>query len=133
MQMEGFRRRRHAVNGQAERRKDRTGLGECHGAAARDLQQCRPVEAAEHDAEASVERHLAEHLRRRHPGGKNCLGYPRLLLAEPRRETCQIHCTSEMACYGPVSTLQHADGIAPSMPIVQFEFVSVQTASAASA
>jgi hypothetical protein len=75
------------VNGQAEGRKDRTRLGERHGAAARDLQQCRSVEAAEHDAEASVERHLAEHLRRWHAGGEDCLGHPRLLLAEPRRET----------------------------------------------
>jgi hypothetical protein len=62
-------------------------LGERHGAAARDLQQCRSVEAAEHDAEASVERHLAEHLRRWRAGGENCLGHPRLLLAELRRET----------------------------------------------
>jgi hypothetical protein len=62
-------------------------MSERHGAAARDLQQCRSVEAAEHDAEASVERHLAEHLRRRHAGGEDCLGHPRLLLAEPRRET----------------------------------------------
>jgi hypothetical protein len=75
------------VNGQAEVRKDCTRLGERHGAAARDLQQCRSVEAAEHDAEASVERHLAEHLRRWHAGGEDCLGHPRLLLAEPRRET----------------------------------------------
>src|SRR3984957_16190901 len=85
--MEGLRRRRHPVNGQAEGPKDRTRLGERHGAAARDLQQCRSVEATEHDAEASVERHLAEHLRRWHAGGENCLGHPRLLLAEPRRET----------------------------------------------
>jgi hypothetical protein len=62
-------------------------MSERHGAAARDLQQCRSVEAAEHDAEASVERHLAEHLRRRHAGGEDCLGHPHLLLAEPRRET----------------------------------------------
>ena len=60
---------------------------ERHGAAARGLQQCRPVEAAEHDAEASVERHLAEHLRRGHAGGEGCLGHQRLLLADPRRET----------------------------------------------
>src|ERR1700722_8747207 len=85
--MEGLRRRRHPVNGQAEGPKDRTRLGERHGAAARDLQQCRSVEATEHDAEASVERHLAEHLRRWHAGGEDCLGHPRLLLAEPRRET----------------------------------------------
>jgi hypothetical protein len=31
--------------------------------------------------------HLAEHLRRRHAGGENRLGHPRLLLAELQRET----------------------------------------------
>src|SRR5271169_5663763 len=43
-QMEGLPRRRHPVNGQAEGRKERTRLRERHGAAARDLQQCRSVE-----------------------------------------------------------------------------------------
>src|SRR6267378_6068710 len=85
--MESLRRRRHPVNGQAEGRKDRTRLNERHRAAARELQQCRSVEAAEHDAEASIERHLAEHLRCRHASGEDCLGHPRLLLAELRRET----------------------------------------------
>jgi hypothetical protein len=64
-----------------------TRLGERHSAAARDLQQCRSLEAAEHDAEASVERHLVEHFRRWHTGGEDCAGHPRRLLAEPQRET----------------------------------------------
>ena len=75
------------MNGQAKGREYRARLGERHAAAARGLQQCRSIEALEHDAEASVERHLAEHLRGRHAGGEDCLGHPRLLLAEPRRET----------------------------------------------
>src|SRR5215469_3584041 len=86
-QMDGLRRRRHPVYGQAERRKDRARLGQRHGAAARDLQQCRSVEAGEHDAEASVERHLAEHLRRRHAGGEDCPGHPCLMPDELWRET----------------------------------------------
>ena len=86
-QREGLRRRRHPVNGQAEGRKDGARLSERHGAAARGLQQRRSVEAAEHDAEASVDRHLAEHLRRWQAGGEDGLGHPRLLLAELRRET----------------------------------------------
>jgi hypothetical protein len=61
------------------------GDGLCHG----DIhpEKCRSVEAAEHDAEAPVERHLAEHLRRRHAGGEDGPDRPRLLLAELRRET----------------------------------------------
>ena len=75
------------MNGQAEGREDRARLPERHGAAAHELQQGRSVEAAEHDAEASLQRHLAEHLRRRRTGGEDGPGHPRLLLAEPRRET----------------------------------------------
>lgn len=62
-------------------------LGERHGAPPRELQQRRSVETAEHNAEASVERHLAEYLRRRQAGGEDRAGHPSLLLAEPRRET----------------------------------------------
>src|SRR6202042_996425 len=48
---------------------------------------CRSVEPAEHDAEASLQRHLAGRIRRWHDGGEDCLGHPRLLLAELLRET----------------------------------------------
>ncbi len=86
-QRQSLRRRRHPVNGQGEGRKDRARLSERYGAAARGLKQGRSIEAAEHDAEASVERHLAEHLRRWHAGGESRPGHPRLLLAELPRET----------------------------------------------
>ena len=85
-QRKGLRRRRHPVNGQAERRKDGARPSERHGAAARGLQQGRSVEAAEHDAEAAVERHLAEHLRAGAPAAKTA-GRSAPPAAEPRRET----------------------------------------------
>ena len=85
-QKEDVRRRRRLVNGQAERREDRARLLERHGAAARELQQGRSVEARQHDAEAPLQGHLAEHLRRRAAGGEDGAGHSRLVPADPLRD-----------------------------------------------
>ena len=58
---------------------------EGHGAAARELQQGRSVEARQHDAEAPLQGHLAEHLGRRAARGENGAGHPRLPPADPLR------------------------------------------------
>ena len=79
------RRRGRVVNGQAKRRDDRARLRIGDGAAARELQQGRSVEARQHDAEAPLQGHLAEHLGRRAARGENGAGHPRLPPADPLR------------------------------------------------
>ena len=49
-----------------------------HGAASRELQQGRPIEAPQHDAEAPFHGHLVEHLRRWGAGGEGGAGHSRL-------------------------------------------------------
>ena len=61
-------------------------MPERHGAAARELQQGRSVEAAEHDAEAPLQGHFVEHLRRRGAGGEDGAGHSRLPPAVPSRD-----------------------------------------------
>ncbi len=84
-QGEYVRRRRRLVNGYVEGREDRARLSKRHGAAARELQQGRSVEARQHDAEAPLQGHLVEHLRRRGAGGEDGAGHSRLVPAEPLR------------------------------------------------
>ena len=74
------------MNGQAEGREDRARLLGRHGAGPRELQQGRSVEARQHDAEAPLQGHLAEHLRRRAAGGEDGAGHSRLVPAEPPRD-----------------------------------------------
>jgi hypothetical protein len=61
-------------------------LPEGHGATARELQQGRSIEATEHDAEAPLQRHLVEHLRRWGAGGEDGAGHARLAPANPPRD-----------------------------------------------
>jgi hypothetical protein len=84
-QGEYVRLRGHPVNGYGEGREDRAPLLWRHGAAPRELQQGRSVEARQHDAEAPVQRHLAEHLRRRGAGGEGGAGHSRLVPGGPLR------------------------------------------------
>ena len=51
------------------------------------LPQGRPVEARQHDAEASLQRHLSEHLRRGYARGEDGAGHACLALAELARHT----------------------------------------------
>ena len=80
------RRRRRLVNGYGEGREDRARLLGRHGAGPRELQQGRSVEARQHDAEAPLQGHFAEHLRRRGAGGEDGAGHSRLVPADPLRD-----------------------------------------------
>ena len=51
------------------------------------MTQGRPVEVRQHDAEAPLHRHLAQHLRRRGAGGEGRAGHARLPPGDPARET----------------------------------------------
>jgi hypothetical protein len=84
-QGEYVRRRGRLVNGKVEGREDRARLLERYGAAPVVLQQGRSVEARQHDAEAPLKGHLAEHLRRRAAGGEDSAGHSRLPPAYPPR------------------------------------------------
>jgi hypothetical protein len=48
-----------------------------HGAGPQELQQGRSVEARQHDAEAPLQSHLVEHLRRRDAGSEGGAGHSR--------------------------------------------------------
>ncbi len=74
------------MNGDADGREDCLRLLERHGAAPRKLQQGRSVEARQHDAEAPLQVHLVEHLRRWGAGGEGGVGYSRLVSADPPRD-----------------------------------------------
>ena len=50
------------------------------------MQQGRSVEARQHDAEAPLQGHLAEHLRRRAAGGEDGAGHARLVPGDPLRD-----------------------------------------------
>ena len=80
-----LRRRGRLVNGHGEGREDRARLPGRHGAGPREVQQGRSVEARQHDAEAPLQRHLAEHLRRRDAGGEGGAGHSRLVPGDPPR------------------------------------------------
>jgi hypothetical protein len=59
------------VNGHGKSGDNRPRLFERHRAGPRELPQGRPVESLQHDAEAPVQGHLAEHLRHREAGGED--------------------------------------------------------------
>jgi hypothetical protein len=85
-QGEYVRRRGRLVNGKVEGREDRPRLLERYGAAPVVLQQGRSVEARQHNAEAPLQGHLAEHLRRRAAGGEDGAGHSRLPRPYPPRD-----------------------------------------------
>ena len=87
------RRRRRVANGKAEVGEDRVGPLARHGAAPRELQQGRSVEALQHEAEAPLQEHHTEHLRRRGAGGEDGVSHVRLVPVEPPRRAWpeQLH------------------------------------------
>jgi hypothetical protein len=74
------------MDGYGEGREDCARLLARHGAAPRELQQGRPVEALQHDAEAPLQGYFVEHLRCRGAGGEDGAGHSRLPPAVPPRE-----------------------------------------------
>jgi len=87
------RRRRRVANGKAEVREDRARLPARHGAAPPELQQGRSLEALQHEAEAPLQHHHAEYLRRRGAGGEDGVGHVRLVPVKPPRRAWleQLH------------------------------------------
>ena len=69
-----------------EGREDRAYLLERHGAGPREMSEGRSVEARQHDAEAPLQGHLTEHLRRRDAGGKDGADRARLVRDGPLRD-----------------------------------------------
>jgi hypothetical protein len=83
---EDLRRRWRLVNGHGKSRDDRARLFECHRAGPREMPQGRPVEALQHDAEAHVQCHLAEHLRHPEAGDTHGADHAHLVPAEQMRD-----------------------------------------------
>ena len=69
-----------------EGREDRAYLLERHGAGPREMSEGRSVEARQHDAEAPLQGHLTEHLRRRDAGGEDGADHARLVRDSPLRD-----------------------------------------------
>ena len=69
-----------------EGREDRAYLLERHGAGPREMSEGRSVEARQHDAEAPLQGHLTEHLRRRDAGGEDGADHARLVRDGPLRD-----------------------------------------------
>src|SRR5262245_38846030 len=77
------RRRGRFMNGYGEGRKDCARLFGRDGAGLQELQQGRPVEARDHNAEAPLHGHLVEHLRCREAGSEGGTSHFRLVPTEP--------------------------------------------------
>jgi hypothetical protein len=74
------------VKRHGQSRDDRARLFERHRAGPREMPQGWSVEALQHDAEAPVQRHLAEHLRHRDAGCAHGADHAYLVPAEQMRD-----------------------------------------------